>query len=58
MKTTNKYVVNFDMTWSHDIKVKAQNKTHAKKIAFALFIKKLKGKDFNISVDKEDTFFI
>lgn len=45
------YIVNLDMRWSHDIKVKANGSVEAKKIAFNKLVKKLKQNYFNINVE-------
>ena len=51
-KKPKTYEVNFDMIWSHDVRVRATGKTEAKQKAFEIFLKRLKRSDFRI--DAED----
>lgn len=48
MKKMNKYEINFDMKYSHDVVVSAKNKTEAKKKAWEKFQKKMKRSMFDI----------
>lgn len=47
------FIVNFDRTWSEDIRVKAKNRREAKKKAWERFKKRPKKmRDFSINIDE------
>lgn len=52
-KQLKKYVVNFDMRWSYDIRVSANSKREARIKAWLKFFKMIKQGMFNISVDDD-----
>lgn len=56
-KKQKTYEVNFDMIWSHDVKVKATSKAEAKQKAFEKFLKRLKRSDFRIDVEDVEKLY-
>lgn len=50
-----RYIVSFDMRWSHDIEVSAPTRWKARTKAFVRFLRRLCLKDFRIDIEEKRT---